>query len=140
MQREGQRAIVLGDSMGISFRTKGDFKKTEKFLKKSLGKDYISIMKQYGELGVEALKANSPIDTGLMASSWRYEITQKGSSISLEFHNDDVENGQNVAILVQYGHALKNGYYILGRDFINPALQPIFDDLAEKAWKEVTRV
>ena len=126
--------------MGISFKTKGDFKKTEKFLKKSLGKDYISIMKQYGELGVAQLRAASPVDTGLMASSWRYEITQKGSSISLEFHNDDVEHGRNVAILVQYGHALKNGYYVQGRDFINPALQPIFDDLAEKAWKEVTRV
>lgn len=131
---------MRGDSMGISFRTKGDFNKTEKLLKKSLGKDYISILHRYGEKGVQELSMASPVDTGLMASSWRYEIIQEGSTISLVFHNDDIENGCNVAILVQYGHATKDGYYIQGQDFINPALKPIFDDLAEKAWKEVTRV
>lgn len=126
--------------MGISFHSKGDFSKTEKLLKKSLGRDYISILHEYGQAGVIALSLASPVDTGLMASSWRYEVTQSGSTLSLTFHNDDIENGCNVAILVQYGHAAKNGYYIQGRDFINPALQPIFDDLAEKAWKEVTNV
>lgn len=126
--------------MGISFHTKGDFSNTEKLLKKSLGRDYISILRDYGEQGVEALRANSPVYTGLMASSWRYEIEQNGSSISLVFHNDDIEGGKNVAIMVQYGHATKTGYWIEGRDFINPALRPIFDSLAEKAWKEVTSV
>lgn len=126
--------------MGVSFRTKGDFSQTEKLLKKSLGRDYISILDRYGRQGVEALRAASPVDTGLMASSWRYEITQTGSSISLTFHNDDIENGCNVAILVQYGHGTPNGYFVEGQDFINPALRPIFDDLADKAWREVTRV
>lgn len=126
--------------MGIYFTSRGDFKKTEKLLKKSLGKDYISVLHQYGQLGVERLAEMSPVKTGLMASSWRYEITQDNRSISLTFHNDDIENGLNVAILIQYGHATRNGYYIQGRDFINPALQPIFDDLAERAWKEVTSV
>lgn len=126
--------------MGISFRSKGNFNKTEKLLKKSLGKDYISVLHQYGEKGVQELSMHSPVDTGLMASSWRYEIVQEGSSISLVFHNDDIEGGCNVAILVQYGHAAPNGYWIQGRDYINPALQPIFDDLAEKAWREVTKV
>ena len=125
--------------MGFIFSSKGGFNETERLLKKSLGRDYISILNRYGEMGVMALELASPVDTGLMASSWRYEIEQNGSSISLVFHNDDIENGCNVAILVQYGHGTKNGYYIQGVDYINPALKPIFDDLADKAWKEVTK-
>lgn len=126
--------------MGFIFSSKGGFNETERLLKKSLGRDYISILNRYGEMGVMALELASPVDTGLMASSWRYEIEQNGSSISLVFHNDDIENGCNVAILVQYGHGTKNGYYIQGVDYINPALKPIFDDLADKAWKEVTKL
>lgn len=126
--------------MKISMSSKGDWDKTEKLLKKSLGKDYISIMHKYGQYGVQALAANSPILTGRLASSWRYEIEQKDGSISLVFHNDDIEGGANVAILVQYGHASRNGTYVAGTDYINPSLKPIFDDLAEKCWKEVTSV
>lgn len=125
--------------MGISFSSKGSFKKTEDFLKKSLGKDYINILNYYGNLGVQVLQSASPVDSGLMASSWRYEIEQKGSSISLIFHNDDVENGHNIAIIVDEGHLTRGGYYVEGRDFINPALQPILDELAEKAWREVCK-
>ena len=124
--------------MGIRFESKGNFDKTEKLLKKSIGRNYISILHTYGQYGVQALSAASPVNTGRLASSWRYEIEQKDSSVSLVFHNDDVEGGCNIAILVQYGHGTKNGYYIQGQDFINPAIKPILDDLAEKCWKEVT--
>lgn len=125
--------------MGISLRSKGDFKNTEALLKRSLGRNYVDLLNVYGQIGVDALSMYSPLDTGLLASSWRYEIKQTGSYVSLIFHNDDIENGQNVAILVQYGHSTRNGYFIQGRDFINPAIQPIFDDLAERAWREVIK-
>lgn len=124
--------------MGISLHCSGDFANTERLLQKSLGRNYISVLEEYGRQGVQNLSAASPVDTGLMASSWRYEVTQSGSAVSLTFHNDDIENGCNVAILVQYGHATKNGYFIEGLDFINPALRPIFQSLADRAWKEVT--
>lgn len=123
--------------MKVGWKTKGDFKKTEKFLQKSLGKNYIPVLQTYGQLGVQALSAASPVVTGRMASSWRYEIEQDSSSVRLVFHNDDIEGGKNIAILVQYGHATKEGYYIQGTDYINPAIKPILDDLAEKCWKEV---
>lgn len=126
--------------MGIKMTSKGSFDKTEKFLKKSLGRDYISVLHEYGEKGVQALSAATPVDTGLTASLWRYEVVQKGSTISVIWSNDNVQDGVNIAVILQYGHAAPNGYWIQGRDYINPALQPIFDDLADKAWKEVTKV
>lgn len=126
--------------MSLTIKTKGDFKDTEKLLKKSLGKDYMSILHDYGRKGVMALQEATPKDTGETAASWRYEITQNGSTISITWHNDHIEDGANIALLIQYGHATSNGYFIRGRDYINPALKPIFDDLANKAWREVTRV
>lgn len=124
----------------ISFRHKGDFSKTEKLLTKSLGHDYLSVLDKYGRKGVEALSANTPIETGETASSWGYYIEQKGSSISVVWTNSHIDKGVNIAIILQYGHATRNGGYVQGRDYINPALQPIFDDLAEAAWKEVTSI
>lgn len=121
----------------ISFRQKGDFSKTEKFLKKSLGKDYRSLLEKYGEYGVRALSAATPIESGVTAASWSYEIVQNGSSISIIWKNSNIQKGVNIAVILQYGHATRNGGWVEGRDYINPALKPIFDDLAEKAWKEV---
>lgn len=122
----------------ITVTSKGSFSKTERFLKKALGRDYMNALHEYGRKGVECLASASPKDTGLMSTSWRYEIQQEGTGISIVWHNDDIEGGCNVALLVQYGHGTRSGYRIQGRDFINPALRPVFDDLAEKAWKEVT--
>lgn len=139
MLQEGQSIIRTGDEM-ITFKQKGNFDKTEKLLKKSIGADYMDVFHEYGQYGVQALAAASPVVTGRLASSWRYEIEKDNDYISLVFHNDDIEGGKNIAIMVQYGHATKNGYYIQGRDYINPAIKPIFDDLAEKCWKEVTSV
>lgn len=124
----------------ITFRQKGNFKKTEKLLKKSLGRDYISVLKKYGEYGVRALSAATPIETGVTAMSWNYEIIQNDSSISVVWNNTNIHKGINIALILQYGHATRNGGWVEGVDYINPALRPIFDDLADKAWKEVIRL
>lgn len=122
----------------ISFKQKGDFSKTEKFLKKSLGRDYRSVLERYARQGVAALSAATPVDTGLTASSWSYEIIQNDSGISVEWHNTNINRGVNIALILQYGHGTRNGGYVVGRDYINPALRPIFDDMANAAWREVT--
>lgn len=122
----------------ITFKQKGDFRKTEKFLKKALGRDYMKVLDKYGKYGVNALTAATPVDSGTTAVSWRYEIIQNDSSISVQWHNDNIHNGVNIAIILQYGHGTRNGGWVEGRDYINPALQPIFDELAAVAWKEVT--
>lgn len=126
--------------VGISFKHKGDFKKTEKLLKKSLGKDYRKILDRYGRLGVEALSSATPIESGETAASWDYEIIQNGSTLSIIWKNYNINRGVNIAVILQYGHATRNGGYVQGRDYINPALRPIFDKLAEAAWKEVTSI
>lgn len=122
----------------ITFKHKGDFKKTEKFLKKSLGKDYQKVLERYGDYGVKALSAATPVESGITASSWSYEIVQKDSFISIVWKNSNIQKGVNIAVILQYGHGTRNGGYVEGRDYINPALRPIFDSLADAAWKEVT--
>lgn len=121
----------------ISLRSKGNFKKTEKLLKKSLGSDYMSILQKYGQRGVQALSAATPIESGRTASSWSYEIEQKGSVISVVWNNSHINKGVNIALILQLGHATNRGGYVRGRDYINPALRQIFDELADAAWKEV---
>ena len=124
----------------ISFQQKGDFSKLEKLLKNSLGRNYRKILEQYGREGVAALSAATPKDSGKTASSWRYEITESNKQISVTWKNTNINDGVNIAIILQYGHGTGNGGYVEGRDYINPALQPIFDAMAEAAWKEVTSV
>lgn len=124
----------------ISIKQRGDFNNTEKFLKKSFGRNYINILENYGRQGVAALSAATPVDTGLTASSWSYKIIQNKSSISIVWENSNVQGGwANIAILLQYGHGTRNGGYVRGRDYINPALRPIFDKMADAAWREVIR-
>lgn len=124
----------------ISFRSKGDFSKTEKFLKKSLGRNYRSVLEKYAKQGVAALASATPIETGETASSWNYEIIQNGSRLSIIWNNTHVEKGVNIAVILQYGHGTRNGGWVDGTDYINPALKPIFDKLADAAWKEVTSI
>lgn len=124
----------------ITFRQRGDFKKTEKLLKKTFGRDYRKILEEYGQKGVAALAAATPKDSGETAGKWDYEIIQNGSSISIVWNNYNVVNGVNIAVILQYGHGTRNGGYVEGRDYINPALRPIFDELADAAWKEVTSI
>ena len=120
----------------ISLTSKGDFRKTEKFMKNARTKKLMSILKQYGEEGVAALMVATPLDTGRTASSWRYEIKIENNCIRLVFHNDNIQNGVPIAIILQYGHGTGTGGWVEGRDYINPAIQPVFDKIAKSAWKE----
>lgn len=124
----------------IHFHHRGDFRKTEKLLKKSLGRDYRLVLEKYGRQGVEALSSATPKDTGETAASWYYEIIQNQDGLSVIWNNSNVNRGVNIAIILQYGHGTRNGGYVQGRDYINPALRPVFDRLAEAAWKEVSGI
>lgn len=124
----------------ITISQKGDFSKTEKFLKKSLGRNYIKVLAKYGQQGVSALSVATPKRTGKTAGSWSYTIEQKGSSLSVVWHNTNINKGVNIALILQYGHGTRRGGYVAGRDYINPALRPIFDQMADAAWKEVTSI
>ena len=124
----------------IGFRQKGDFSKTTKFLTKiKHGVDLRSLDK-YGKEGVAALSSATPVDTGQTAKSWYYKIEKTDKSISLLFCNSNIQNGIPIAIILQYGHGTGTGGWVQGRDYINPAIQPIFDKLANDAWREVTKL
>lgn len=121
----------------IHFHSKGDFENMTKFLKKSSWKIDEKILDKYGSLGVTALSENTPRDSGKTASSWSYRIKKDKNEIALEFYNSNTNDGVNIALILQYGHATRNHGWVEGRDYINPALRPIFDKLANDAWKEV---
>ena len=123
----------------IKIRCRGSYEKTEKFLTKCKDvNDIRRILEKYGREGVSALSAATPIDSGETASSWYFEIIQNKDEISLVFNNSSsTKNGIPIAILLQYGHGNGKGGYVRGQDFINPAIQPIFDRIAEEAWREV---
>ena len=123
----------------IKIRQKGDFKKLTSFLEKAKEGFNIGILDKYGKKGVAALSSATPIDTGLTASSWFYKIENKNRLSKIQLRNSNVQRVISIALIVQYGHGTKNGGYVVGRDYINPAIQPVFDELAKNAWKEVTR-
>lgn len=123
----------------ISFRHKGNFSKTEKYLRNMKAKKLFNALNKYGQEGVAVLMSATPIDTGKTAMSWRYEIVQENGSIRLIFCNDNIQNGVPIAIILQYGHGTRNGGWVEGRDYINPAIQPIFDKIAESCWREVIK-
>lgn len=120
----------------ITLKVRGSTERTEAFLRKNK-KIKISNLEQYGVMGVNALAAATPVKTGNTASSWDYKIVEENGKIKIVWTNSNVVKGQQIAILLQYGHVTGNGGYVVGRDYINPALQPIFDDIAKQAWKEV---
>lgn len=124
----------------ITFRHKGDFSKLNRFLEKLKEAIKLGILDKYGQIGVEALSAATPVDSGITASSWSYEIERSGSSVSLRFLNSNINKGVPIAVILQYGHGTGTGGWVQGRDYINPALRPVFDKMAEEAWKEVTRL
>lgn len=124
----------------ISFRQKGDFSKLNRYFEKVKGAAKVSILDKYGKEGVAALASATPTETGLTASSWYYEIKRQNGSVSLEFYNSNINDGVPIAIILQYGHGTGTGGWVQGRDYINPAIQPIFDNIAAEAWKEVTRL
>lgn len=123
----------------ISFRQKGDFSNLTNFLERAKNAIHIGDLDKYGKAGVAALSSATPVDTGLTASSWSYEIEIKNGSVIIVFKNSNIQNGVPIAIILQYGHGTRNGGWVQGRDYINPAIQPIFDEIANNAWKEVTK-
>ena len=124
----------------ISFRQKGDFSKLTSFLERAKESVKIGDLDKYGREGVAALSSATPIDSGKTANSWSYEITNKNGSITISFNNSNIQNGVPIAIILQYGHGTKNGGWVQGRDYINPAIQPVFDEIVDKAWREVTKI
>lgn len=125
--------------MPISFKQKGDFSKLDRAFEKMKESVKLSTLDKYGKEGVEALASATPKDTGLTASSWSYKIKHQNGAVSLEFHNSNIQKGVPIAIVLQYGHATGTGGWVEGRDYINPAIQPIFDKIAADAWKEVVK-
>ena len=124
----------------ISFRQKGDFSKLTRYLERVKNVVKIGDLDKYGREGVAALSSATPVDSGLTASSWYYKIEHKSGSATISFHNSNINEGVPIAIILQYGHGTRNGGWIQGRDYINPAIQPIVDKIADNAWKEVTKL
>jgi len=124
----------------ITFRQKGDFTKLTRYLERVKEVAKIGDLDKYGREGVAALASATPVDTGKTASSWKYKVEHKNGSVSIVFYNTNIQNGVPIAIILQYGHGTRNGGWVEGRDYINPAIQPIFDKITESAWREVTRL
>ena len=124
----------------ISFRQKGDFSKTKRYFERVKAAARLSILDKYGREGVAALASATPPETGKTASSWFYEISHDKGSATITFSNSNINKGVPIAIILQYGHGTGTGGWVEGRDYINPAIQPIFDKIANEAWKEVTKV
>lgn len=122
----------------ITFTNKGDFSKTSKFLTSLKGLHFNDLDK-YGQQGVTALSNATPVDSGETANSWYYKIETVKGKTTLSWFNSSKEDGVPIAVILQYGHATKNGGWVEGRDYINPAIRPIFDKIADSAWKEVTK-
>ena len=123
----------------ISVTANGDFSNITKFLNKMSKRNARSLLNKYGERGVELLRSATPVKTGKTASSWRYDIQSSGGDYEIHWSNDNVNNGVNIAILLQYGHGTRQGGYVTGTDYINPALQKIFEEMADELWGEVVR-
>ena len=124
----------------ISFRQKGDFSKLTSYLEKARETIKLGNLDRYGREGVKALSSATPQDSGKTASSWYYEIEHKNGSVSISFHNSNINKGVPIAIILQYGHGTRNGGWVEGKDYINPSIQPIFDKIPSEAWKEVTKL
>lgn len=124
----------------ISFRHKGDFSKTSKWLRKIREAARLGILDKYGREGVAALASATPTETGLTAASWYYKVERRSGSVAVVFLNSHVNQGVPIAIILQYGHGTGTGGWVEGRDYINPAIQPLFDKAANELWREVTKL
>lgn len=122
----------------ISFSHKGDFSKVTRYLERLKNAARLGILDKYGREGVAALASATPVDTGLTASSWSYDIEHGQGSATISFHNSNIQNGVPIAVILQFGHGTGTGGWVQGRDYINPAIQPLFDKIANDAWREVT--
>lgn len=124
----------------ITFRQRGDFSKFTNYLERLKEVAKKSDLDKYGREGVAALSSATPVRTGATANSWYYEINHQNGSVSISFYNSNINKGVPIAIILQYGHGTRNGGWVQGRDYINPAIQPVFDRIANDAWEEVTKL
>ena len=124
----------------VSFRQKGTFANTTRYHERAKKGVRLSSLDRFGREGVSALASATPVDSGETANSWYYKIENQNGVAKIVFNNSNIVRGIPIAIILQYGHGTRNGGYVQGRDYINPAIQPVFDQLAEYAWKEVTKV
>ena len=124
----------------IRFRQKGDFSKLSRYLERVKEAAKLGILDKYGREGVAALSSATPVESGKTASSWYYEIKRQNGSVLIAFNNSNINKGVPIAIVLQYGHGTGTGGWVQGRDYINPAIRPIFDKIADDAWKEVTKI
>jgi hypothetical protein len=124
----------------ITITEKGNFNRTERYLHRLQNPELQAVLNRYGSLGVNALSNATPRETGLTAASWYFTTVSRPGYYSIRWHNSHVEDGRPIAILLQYGHGTRTGGYVEGRDYIMPAIRPIFDQIAAEAWREVTRV
>lgn len=124
----------------IKFRQKGDYSKFTRYLERIKEVVKLGDLDKYGRAGVAALASATPVESGVTAASWRYEINHNQDSVSISFYNDNINKGIPIAIILQYGHGTGTGGWVEGKDYINPAIQPIFDKITEDAWKEVTKL
>ncbi len=124
----------------IYFRQKGNFSKLTKYFENTIKAINTKSLEKYGRAGVAALSSATPMESGITARSWYYEIEHQNGVVSISFKNSNVNNGVPIAIILQYGHGTRTGGWVQGRDYINPAIQPIFDQIVNDAWREVTKL
>lgn len=124
----------------ITFRHKGDFSKTIRYMERAKKAVSLADLEKYGQRGVAALASATPVDSGVTANSWYYEIERKNGSIAINFNNSNIQNGVPIAIIIQYGHGTGTGGWVEGRDYINPSIQPLFDAMTKEIWEEVTKL
>lgn len=121
----------------ISFEVKSDLPKMESYMKKAKSLDVNSLLFRCGEQGASALRSSTPVETGKTAGSWSYSVTKQKNGAKIEWHNSNINHGANIAIILQYGHGTRTGGYVQGRDYINPAMRPVFDGMIEDIKKVV---
>lgn len=124
--------------MRVNFEVSGGFTKTERFLNRMKRREYLNVLDEFGRDGVQALQNATPVDSGATAEAWDYEIKRTRDCTEIVWINSNINDGVPIAVILQYGHGTGTGGYVQGRDYINPAIRPIFDKIAEKAWKVVT--
>ena len=124
--------------MRVKFEVSGGFTKTERFLNRMKLREYLNVLDEFGRDGVQALRNATPVDSGATAEAWDYEIKRTRNYTEIVWTNSNINDGVPIAVILQYGHGTGTGGYVQGRDYINPAIRPIFDKIAEKAWKVVT--
>jgi hypothetical protein len=124
----------------IEFTQKGDFSTVERYLSRLKTLQLNAVLNKYATMGQNALSNATPVDSGETANSWYYTIVQRPGYYSIRWHNRHIEDGIPIAVILQYGHGTGTGGYVQGRDYIMPAIRPIFDQIADEAWREVTKV